>query len=205
MNLKEEQEKTLKAERLKYSLISKLLFLVMDIIYKKDRTLLKFRVLELLARVPYQVWESGSYRKISFGFKDPDKMSDAIDSMYESRTQQDNEQWHLLILEELIAKKNLKQNFIMYTVFPQLSLIGYRITTIIIYMLFPRFSYRLNAYFEDHAEHEYMHFVQENPQFEDEPFVSDYSQYYGSFDNVADFLRQVGLDERHHKEQCLKY
>ena len=64
-------------------------------------------------------------------------------------------------------------------------------------------SYDLNADFEDHAEHEYMEFVRENPQFEKEKFESDFEGDYGRFDSLADLFRQIGLDERHHKEESL--
>jgi hypothetical protein len=34
----------------------------------------------------------------------------------------------------------------------------------------PEWSYRLNADFEDHAEHEYALLVTEHPEWEDEPY-----------------------------------
>ena len=37
-------------------------------------------------------------------------------------------------------------------------------------MIRPRLSYGLNADFEDHAEHEYMTLVAENPQWDTEPY-----------------------------------
>jgi hypothetical protein len=65
-------------------------------------------------------------------------------------------------------------------------------------------SYLLNADFEDHAEHEYMELVRENPQFESEPFVSDFKKEYGDLKTWADVFRQIGLDERLHKEESLR-
>lgn len=62
----------------------------------------------------------------------------------------------------------------------------------------------MNAQFEDHAEHEYMEFVAENPQFEVEPFKSLFEEDYASFESVADLFRQIGHDERMHKEESLE-
>ena len=44
-----------------YLLASRALFTVMDFVYGKERTLEKFRVLEVVARVPYQAWENVAY------------------------------------------------------------------------------------------------------------------------------------------------
>jgi len=67
----------------------------------------------------------------------------------------------------------------------------------------PAWSYGLNADFEDHAEHEYMEFVRDNPSFEQEPFESDFKSDYGNFKTLADLFRNIGLDERTHKEESL--
>lgn len=70
-------------------------------------------------------------------------------------------------------------------------------------MIKPSWSYALNADFEDHAEHEYMEFVKENPSLDEEPFDSDFRADYGDFANQADLFRQIALDERQHKEESL--
>lgn len=67
----------------------------------------------------------------------------------------------------------------------------------------PAWSYALNADFEDHAEHEYMLFVHENPQFETEPFQSTFREDYGFYPNLADLFRRIGVDERMHKIESL--
>jgi len=59
--LKAEQEKTLAAPRRSYGFLASLLFFTMDLFYGKRRTLSKFKVLEIIARVPYQSWEHVAY------------------------------------------------------------------------------------------------------------------------------------------------
>jgi hypothetical protein len=48
-----------------------------------------------------------------------------------------------------------------------------------------------------------MEFVQENPALDQEPFESDFKRDYGEFRTFADLLRNIGLDERLHKEESL--
>ena len=71
-------------------------------------------------------------------------------------------------------------------------------------MIRPRLSYGLNADFEDHAEHEYMILVAENPQWDTEPYDVAFSADYGLFQSMADVLRQIGHDERVHKQGSLE-
>ena len=54
--LRAAQAETLATPRRSYSLGARLLFLSMDAVYGRRRTLAKFRVLEVVARVPYQSW-----------------------------------------------------------------------------------------------------------------------------------------------------
>jgi len=55
--LRVEQDKTLAAPPIKYGLLAKILFVVMDLFYGRKRSWNKFKVLEIIARVPYQAWE----------------------------------------------------------------------------------------------------------------------------------------------------
>jgi hypothetical protein len=48
-----------------------------------------------------------------------------------------------------------------------------------------------------------MEFVRENPSFEQEPFQSDFENDYGRFKSLADLFRQIGMDERHHKDESV--
>lgn len=198
-----EQRKTLLTPRRPYGFLSRLLFLSMDLIYGRRRTLGKFKVLEIIARVPYQAWEQVAYIAMTHTHAQPHFSRRIFDFVQESRHQQDNEQWHLLLLEELVQRKGVRESFFFARVLPQFMAFAYYHISWILYALRPSWSYALNADFEDHAEHEYMEFVRENPSFETEPFVSDFTSDYGNFGSLADLFRQIGLDERLHKEQSL--
>jgi len=201
--LKNGQQLTLNTERRKYSFLAKALFVFLNIFYGKKRTFSKFKVLEVIARVPYQSWERVAYIAMTHTYFIPRFARRIFEFVEESRAQQDNEQWHLLILEELTQKKGVRENFLLYRILPQLVAFFYYYTSWLLYVIRPSRSYILNADFEDHAEHEYMEFVRENPDFETEPFESEFEKDYGSFKSMADLFRSIGLDERRHKEESL--
>jgi len=199
-----EQGVTLAAPRREYSPAARFLFVALDLVYGRRRTILKFRVLELIARVPYQAWEQAAYIAITH-------MSDRrafarriFHRVEESRAQQDNEQWHLFILEELL-EPNERKRFWRYSLIPQAVAFAYYQLSWLLYVMKPAWSYRLNADFEDHAEHEYMELVAEHPEWDDTPVTGAVANEYGDFESLADVFRQIGYDERVHKEESLAH
>jgi hypothetical protein len=175
----------------------------MDLLYGRKKTFSKFKVLEIIARVPYQSWEHVAYIAMTHTYSRPHFARRIFEFIKESRDQQDNEQWHLLILEELVQNRGIPENFFLTRILPQIIAFFYYHVSWFLYVLKPRLSYELNADFEDHAEHEYMEFVKENTGLEKEPFKSDFELDYGRFESLADLFRQIGLDERRHKEESL--
>jgi len=150
------------------------------------------RTYGLAARVPYQAWEQVAYIAVTHVHR---RIHDRV---LETRSQQDNEQWHLLVRSELIAESDTSESRLKFYWLPQLIAFGYYQLSWLLYVIKPAWSYRLNADFEDHAEHEYMELVAEHPEWEETPFTSSTCADYGQFDSVADVLRQIGHDERIH-------
>src|SRR5947208_7304424 len=112
------QRSTVATPRRRYGVAARLLFALLDAVYGRARTLSKFKVLELVARVPYQSWEQVAYIAITHTYERPDFARRVFDRVTESRRQQDNEQWHLLILEERIARSGIKEGWFKFTVLP---------------------------------------------------------------------------------------
>ena len=198
-----EHRRTLDTPRRHYGVLSRSLFTVMDLVYGPERTLPKFKVLEVIARVPYQAWEHVGYVAITHRSARPPLARRIFERVEECRSQQDNEQWHLLIIQELIWAAGLRQGTVRHRLLPQVLAFAYHRISCLLYALKPEWSYALNADFEDHAEHEYAEFVAENPQLETTPWRSLVADDYGRFQSVADLLRQIGYDERVHKEESL--
>lgn len=90
-----------------------------------------------------------------------------------------------------------------FRLLPQVIAFVYYQLTWLLYVLRPAWSYRLNADFEDHAEHEYALFVEESPALDERPYDGLFAEDYGSFESRADLFRQIGFDERIHKEESL--
>jgi ubiquinol oxidase len=201
--LREEQEATLASPRRRYSLAARGLFTLMDVVYGEPRTLSKFKVLEVIARAPYQAWERIGYVAITHRSGRPRFASRIFERVQESRDQQDNEQWHLLILEELVEKSDRRESFVRFGLLPQVIAFAYYHVSSLLYVLRPDWSYRLNADFEDHAEHEYALLVQEHPEWENTPYDGPFTEEYGAFASLADLFRQIGHDERVHKHESL--
>ncbi|WP_433506446.1 alternative oxidase [Pseudonocardia halophobica] len=203
--LRREQLATLAAPRRRYSLLARLLFVTMDLLYGRRRTLEKFQVLEIVARIPYQIWENAAYRLLTRRHRDGALARRIHERIEENREQQDNEQWHLLIVGELVRASGRKPGRVRFRVLPLLLALSYYHVAWLMFVLAPRWSYRLNADFEDHAEHEYAEYVTEHPELETVPHRSAFADRYGAHATVADLLRQIGHDERMHKEESERY
>ncbi len=201
--LVQEQRRTLNAPRRSYSWSAKFLFSSLDALYGKSRNLEKFRVLELIARVPYQAWEHVAYVALTHKAAEPGFANRIFTKVRSSRRQQDNEQWHLLILEELCAARPRRYGMWRTMVFPQALAFVYYQLSWLLYALRPDWSYRLNADFEDHAQHEYALLVDEQQWLEDHPYDGEFADSYARFATLADLFRQISVDERIHKEESV--
>ena len=193
------QRESAASPRRSYSLSARALFTMMDLVYGTPRTLAKFRVLELVARVPYQAWESVAYVAVTHTARSPGFAGRVFRTVRLARWEQDNEQWHLMVNEEITG--GARRGFVRHTVVPQaLALVYYRLSWLM-FVVRPRWSYRLNADFEDHAEHEYALFVAEHPEWETTPYnpMPGMGTGLGGFDSLADVFRQISYDERLHK------
>jgi ubiquinol oxidase len=200
--LRHEHAVTLATPRRRYSLFARLLFISMDLIYGRRGTLEKFMVLEVVARIPYQIWENAAYRALGRRHRDTGLAHRITERIVENREQQDNEQWHLLIMSELVGDRVSR---FWYGFVPWVMALGYYHASWLLFVVAPRWSYRLNADFEDHAEHTYAEFVVEHPELEIRPHRSAFAARYGAFESVADLLRQIGHDERMHKQESERY
>ena len=202
--LKEEQEHLLQAPRRRYGVGAKVLFRTLDLVYGKARTVSKCKVLELVARVPYQAWEQVAYIAITHVHERLSLPKRIHERVLESRAQQDNEQWHLLMLDELIESSGGKEPAVRYALFPQVLAFFYYQLSFVLFVVRPGWSYRLNADFEDHAAHEYMLLVKEHPEWEEIPFVSSFATSYRQLPTLADLFRQVGHDELVHRDESVR-
>ena len=201
--LRAAQQQTLDAPRLRYSRLARALFAGTDLAYGRERSIVKFTMLEYIARVPYQAWERAGYLALARQRRRSALARRVFDRIVQTRAEQDNEQWHLLILQDLAQRRGSSQSFLLHRLAPWIIAFFYYHVSWLLLAIRPQWSYRLNADFEDHAEHEYMAYVAEHPELETEPAPGTYADSYGSYESLADLLRQIGHDERIHKLDSL--
>ena len=201
--LRTAQQETLAQPRFRYDPATRLLVAVVNLVYGRPASIAKFKVLEILAPVPYQAWERVAYHAFTRLHRYNAVARRVLDAIAEARAQQDNEAWHLLIMESLLAAGGFKQGLIRYRLLPRLMAGPYRLLCWTLLVVRPAWSYRLNASFEDHAEHEYMSFVAAHRELESRSYDRQALAGYGQYRSVADLLRQVGHDERIHKLESL--
>jgi ubiquinol oxidase len=197
------QRETLDSPRMRYGLLAKMMFIPVDLVYGRKGSFTKFAMLEIIARVPYQAWERTGYRALHRHHRRSALARRVFERIVEARADQDNEQWHLLILQDLIQRNGIKQNAILHRLLPWMIAFFYYHVSWMLFLVRPEWSYKLNAEFEDHAEHSYMEFVAARPdlEFMDDP--GTFAAEYGRYASVADLLRQIGHDERMHKLDSL--
>jgi hypothetical protein len=197
------QSETLTAPRRRYGVDARLLFKLEDLVFGMARTLPKFRARELIARTPYQSWEQAAYFKAETIRNGRSRAERLFHTVNADRAEQDNEEWHIIILEEQIGASGVRPNPIRFRLLPQLIAFAVYLQFWLLRVLDPAWNYRLNADIEDHAEYEYAALVAEHPEWETTPYHSAVAAGYGVYESLADVFRQIGCDEGVHKEISL--
>ncbi|NND01311.1 MAG: hypothetical protein HKN91_00855 [Acidimicrobiia bacterium] len=192
-----------KQKKRRYGIAARLLFLTLDLIYGNKSTLEKFRILEVVARVPYQAWEQVAFVAVTHTHEDPSFARRVHDRALLARTQQDNELFHLLIVEELLDSRTFNRSAIRGRFLPQLLAFAYYHLSWILYVARPQLSFGLNADFEDHAMHTYLAYVDDHPDLAEQTWVSQFKAEYGDYRTVADVLTSMALDEQHHRDESV--
>jgi len=68
-----------------------------------------------------------------------------------------------------------------------------------------RGAFLFNAEFEDHAEHVYAEFVEEHPEWEQQPVNNELMKGHLNLLSWADVFRRIGLDERDHMNMSFRF
>ncbi|MBP7275374.1 MAG: hypothetical protein KBA51_04140 [Kiritimatiellae bacterium] len=204
VNFRVEQEATLARPRMKYTLMARFFFSFMNLIYGKTLTVPKIKLIEILARIPYQAWELKAYWQLSFGYYDERIRSEAVHLVHLGRLSQDNEFWHLVIAVEKIREDQIKESGFWFYFMPKVMAVFYAVFARTLAVFHLKSAYYFNAMFEDHAEHEYARFVQEHPELDQQPVKSELVKQFGPYPTWGDVFRRIGLDERIHMNESLQ-
>jgi len=206
IDLRKEQQRSLERSPLQYGLAARFFFAAMDLAAGKKNTLGKAKLLEILACIPYREWEMRQYVRLTYHYHNRRKVNWARDIMEWGRSAQDNEFYHLLIIQEKMREDGLKDPWYLATPIVVLITGFYILLSKALAWVNIKAAFRFNAEFEDHAEHIYAGMVTENPQWEKEPVTNlTAHEYAPGVTNWADIFRRIGLDERDHRNHSFHY
>jgi hypothetical protein len=75
-------------------------------------------VLEYLARIPYQAWEKVAYRAIARSEGRSALAHRIMERVVDARAQHDNEQYHMLIFEDLLRRRGIRLGRLRFRILP---------------------------------------------------------------------------------------
>jgi len=205
IDLKNEQQASRVRPRYPYSAAARVFFVSMDLLTGKKTTLAKAKLVEELAPIPYRAWERRARGRLTRHQSGGELGQEAGAIMRWGKVAQDNEHWHLLLIEEKIREDAAKQAWYLTPPLPALMVAPYALLSWTMARVGIRRAILLNAEFEDHAEHTYAQLVEDHPEWEDQPVESTVVQGYGSFRSWADVFRRIGLDERDHRNNSFRF
>jgi hypothetical protein len=204
-DLKKEQQASGNRTRYRYSLAAKVFFFSMDLITGKKITLPKVKLIEILASIPYRSWETRQYARLTHNYRDPELVEEAQNIMQRARESQDNEYWHLLVVNEKMKEDGIKDPWYLFPPIPHLMVGFYAAVMHVMALTGIRRAFRFNAEFEDHAERAYAQFVEEHPEWERQYSENVPVGEHKGLLSWADVFRRIGLDERDHMNMSFAF
>jgi ubiquinol oxidase len=195
---KKEHKASIERPRYRYSLAAKGFFMSMDLITGRTITLAKAKLIETMASIPYRSWEIRQYARMTRGYRNEELVQEARKIMIWGREAQDNEYWHLMVINEKMKEDGVKDPWYLFPIIPFIMVVVYVVLSRFMALVSIRRAFLFNAEFEDHAEHVYAQFVEEHPEWENQPVTNEKVKEYGNLSTWADVFRRIGLDERDH-------
>jgi len=93
----------------------------------------------------------------------------------------------------------------LITGIPLLMIGFYAVLTRVMALTGIRRAFLFDAEFEDHAEHVHAQFVEEHPEWEQQPVNNEQVKERGSLATWAEVFRRIGLDERDHRNMSVVF
>lgn len=205
IDLKREQQASLARPRYPYSLTARLFFWSMDVFAGRKITLSKTKLLEMLASIPYRQWEILHYARLTRRYRDTPWVQQASQIVEWGREAQDNEYWHLLVIQEKMKADGTRDAWYLTPPIPWLMVWTYVVLARLLAFFSQRRAFLFNAEFEDHAEHSYAQFVEDHPEWETQPVAHPLVAKHTDAATWADVFRRIALDERDHRNRSFLY
>jgi hypothetical protein len=184
--------------------LSKTLVACADLIYGKEPSYLKFRAMEVIARVPYHSWASALFTLLTLFFSD-EKRALRLSTLSRFTTfAANNETMHVIVISTL-AKKHCRAGVIRNFIVPTLFSFFYFWFSYLLYFVSPRASLELNYSFENHALAQYSEFLSTHKETLMKEYIeSEYLAWYGRHPRSEyEFFRSVRNDELVHRNRSI--
>lgn len=204
-DLKKEQTASSIRPPYSYSLAAKVFFWSMDLLTGTKTTLAKIKLIEILASIPYRSWETRQYTRMTQHYQDRSLVQESGEIMVWAREAQDSEYWHLLVVNEKMKMDGIKDPWYLVPPVPLLMVGCYAAIMHLMAIFSIRRAFLFNAEFEDHAEHVYAQFVEEHPEWEQQPVDNELIKGHLKLLCWADVFRRIGLDERDHMNTSFRF
>lgn len=186
-------------------LLGSLLVASGNLVYGKRPGYAKFKAIEVIARIPYQSWESAAYTLLSALYGDERYAVRLVRLTAFSRFAQDNETMHVVVNSH-ITQKHQCEGFFRHTLIPVLFAFFYFWVVYALYLISHRAALELNYLFESHAYKQYSEFLETNEAYlKQQPLMSEFLQFYGrEVRNEYEFFETVRNDELIHRNRSIR-
>jgi hypothetical protein len=174
--------------------------------YGKEPSYLKFRAVEVIARIPYHSWESAAYTLLTLFYMNEKRAMDLCKLTVFSRVAQDNETMHVIVISKL-ARTEEHANILIHTLIPMLFSFFYFWAAYWLYMLDKKYALELNYLFESHAFSQYTRFIEKHKDvLIQKPIESEFLVWYGRKPaNQYEFFQSVMRDELIHRNESIEH
>jgi len=174
--------------------------------YGREPSYLKFRAVEVIARVPYHSWASAAYTLLTATYTDEKKAMRLSNVAKYARVAQDNETMHVVVISQLARREGERAGFFLHTLIPMLFAFFYFWWSYVLYLVNPRYSYELNYLFENHAFEQYSRFLEtRGEELKKKSAECEFLTWYGRNPrNQFEFFQSIRNDEIIHRNTSLK-
>lgn len=176
-----------------------------NLVYGSRPSYAKFKAIEIVARIPYQSWESAAYTLLSAFYGNEKRAIELTKLSAFARMAHDNETMHVVVMTH-IAKKHRSVGFFRHLLIPLLFAFVYYWAIYVLYLFSRKASLELNYLFENHAFNQYSDFLKTHGEkLMHEPIMSEFLVFYGR--NVRteyEFFESVRNDELIHRNRSIR-
>lgn len=176
-----------------------------NFVYGKEPSYLKFRAVEVIARVPYHSWTSAAFTLLTRFYSDEERAMKLSKVSAYARLAADNETMHVVVISHL-ARKEERAGHLRHSLIPMFFAFFYFWASYVLYLVKPRYSYELNYMFEQHAFEQYNRFLEKcGGKLRKKPVESEFLTWYGRHPRSQyEFFESVRNDEIIHRNTSIR-